>query len=67
MRKVAAFVTYVCLAACSATPMQSASEQELTTHSEGWRQRQAELDADAILAGMAQARYRAQALARMGR
>jgi hypothetical protein len=47
--------------------MQSASEQELTTHSEGWRQRQAELDADAILAGMAQARYRAQALARMGR
>jgi hypothetical protein len=66
MRIAVALATLVCLVACSATPMQSASEQELT-HRDDLRQRQAELNADAILAGMAQARRRAQALARMGR
>jgi hypothetical protein len=32
-----------------------------------WRQRQAELDAQAIMQGMAQARQRAEQLARTGR
>jgi hypothetical protein len=66
MRIAAALVTYVCLSACSAMPTRSASEQALTS-GYGWRQQQAELDAEAILEGMAQARHRAQALARMGR
>ena len=66
MRIAAAFVTYMCLAGCSTTLTQSASEHVLTRQ-DGWRQQQAELDAQAILEGMAQARHRAQALARMGR
>jgi acyl carrier protein phosphodiesterase len=66
MRLVVALVTFVCLTACSATPDQSSSEQALMRQ-DGWRQRQAELDAQAILEGMAQARNRALALARSGR
>jgi acyl carrier protein phosphodiesterase len=66
MRVAVVFVTFVGLAACSATPEQSPSEQALTRQ-DGWRQRQAELNAQAILEGMAQARNRAQALARSGR
>jgi hypothetical protein len=54
------------LAGCSAVPAQSASEQALTRQ-DSWRSKQAELNAQAILAGMAQARQRALALARMGR
>jgi acyl carrier protein phosphodiesterase len=66
MRFAVAFVTFVALAACSATPERSLSEQALTRQDD-WRQRQADLDAQAILEGMAQARNRAQALARSGR
>jgi hypothetical protein len=66
MRIAAVFLTYVCLAGCSPMPTQSASEQALT-HQDGWGQQQAELDAQAILEGMAQARHRAQELARTGR
>jgi hypothetical protein len=66
MRIAAAFLTFVCLAACSEVPRQSASEQALMGQ-EVWRQQQAVLDAEAILDGMAQARLRAEQQARMAR
>jgi hypothetical protein len=66
MRIAAAFLTFVCLAACSAKSTPYASEQALTRQ-DGWRQQQAVLDAQAILDGMAQARHRAQELARTAR
>jgi hypothetical protein len=66
MRIAAAFLTLVGVAACGVAPTQSASEQELIRQ-DGWRQQQAERDAQAILDGMAQARYRAQQLARTSR
>ena len=56
----------ICLAACSDAPSQSASEQALMRQ-DGWRQRQAVLDAEAILEGMQQARLRAEMQARMAR
>ncbi|HXA20876.1 MAG TPA: hypothetical protein VNW90_01165 [Acetobacteraceae bacterium] len=66
MRIAAALLTIVCMAACSAAPMQSASEQAFTDQ-DSWRQQQAVLDAQAILEGMAQARLRAEQQARTAR
>jgi hypothetical protein len=66
MRIVAVVVTIVCVSACNAANTQSASEQELTVQG-GWGQEQAVLDAQAILAGMAQARLRAEQQARVAR
>jgi hypothetical protein len=66
MRIAAAFLTFLCLAACSEVPTQSASEQDLMRQ-DGWRQNQAVLDAEAILDGMTQARLRAEQQARMAR
>lgn len=60
MRPAAVLLTIVCLAACSASP--TWSEQGFLDQDE-WRQKQAALDADAILRGMEQARQRAEALA----
>jgi hypothetical protein len=54
-------LTLACLAACSgAQTVSQARDDE-------WRQGQAELDAQAIMQGMAQARQRAEQLARTGR
>ena len=64
LRLTAALLTLVCLAACGG--VQTASEYSLARGDE-WRQRQAELDAQAIMQGMAQARQRAEQLARTGR
>jgi hypothetical protein len=66
MRIAAAFLTFLCLAACSEGPTQSASEQDLMRQ-DGWREKQAVLDAEAILDGMTQARLRAEQQARMAR
>ena len=66
MRIVATVLTFACLAACSAAPTQSASEQALMDQ-DGWRQHQAALDAEAIMVGMAQARLRAEQQARSAR
>jgi hypothetical protein len=66
MRIAVAILTFVCLAACSEVPTQSASEQALMRQ-DGWRQQQSLLDAAAILEGMAQARLRAEQQARMAR
>jgi hypothetical protein len=66
MRIVAALLTCVWVAACSAAPTQSASEQALMDQ-DGWRQQQAERDAEAIMLGMAQARLRAEQQARSAR
>jgi hypothetical protein len=65
MRTAAALLTFACLSACSVAPPQPVSEQALVNQ-DGWRQQQAVLDAQAILEGMAQARNRAQQLARTG-
>ena len=65
MRPFLVLVTVVCLAACGTT--QTQSETELVRHDSEWRQRQAVLDAEAILQGMAQARERYQELARSAR
>jgi hypothetical protein len=57
-------LTLACLAACGG--VQTVSERSPARDDE-WRQRQAELDAQAIMQGMAQARQRAEQLARTGR
>ena len=64
MRLTAALLTLACLAACGV--VQTVSERSPARDDE-WRQRQAELDAQAIMQGMAQARQRAEQLARTGR
>jgi hypothetical protein len=64
MRLTAALLTLACLAACDG--VQTVSEHP-PVRNDGWRQRQAELDAQAIMQGMAQARQRAEQLARTGR
>jgi hypothetical protein len=63
MRPAAVLLTIVCLAACSSSSSSTSSEQ-LLVGQDAWRQKQAELDADAIVRGMEQARERAEALAR---
>jgi hypothetical protein len=62
MRAVAALMI-VCLSACGTSPAleQAWGEQD------NWGGPQAQLDAQAIMAGMEQARIRAALLARMGR
>ena len=65
MRLIAALLTFVSLAACGA--QQSQSEHALVRYDDEWRQRQAVLDAEAIMQGMAQARERAQNVARSAR
>jgi hypothetical protein len=65
MRLTAALLTVACLVACSMA--QSQSEHSLVRYDDEWRQRQAVLDAEAILQGMAQARERQDALARTAR
>jgi len=64
MRVTAALLTLVCLAACGG--VQTAPEHLARGDDEG-RQRQVELNAQAIMQGMAQARQRAEQLARTGR
>ena len=64
MRLTAALLTLACLAACGG--VQTVSERSPARDDE-WRQRQAELDAQAIMQGMAQARQRVEQLARTGR
>ena len=61
MRLTVALLTLACLAACDG--VQTVSERSPARDDE-WRQRQAELDAQAIMQGMAQARHRAEQLAR---
>jgi galactitol-specific phosphotransferase system IIB component len=62
MRAVTAIII-VCLSACgTSTALEQALEEQ-----DNWRGRQAQLDAQAIMAGMDQARIRAAVLARMGR
>ncbi len=66
MRVAAALVTLACLSACNtAAPTQA--EHALVRYDDEWRQRQAVLDAEAIMQGMAQARSRQQELARSAR
>jgi hypothetical protein len=64
-RLSAALLTLACLAACSGA--QTVTEPSLARDDDEWRQRQAELDAQAIMQGMEQARQRAEQLARTGR
>lgn len=65
VRLAAALITFACLSACGMSP--SGSEAELVRHDEGWRQHQAQLDAEAILRGMQRARDQASELARSSR
>lgn len=65
MRLAAVLLTFVCLSACGMTP--SSSEEDLARHDDTWRQRQAALDANAIMQGMARAREQAAEMARLSR
>lgn len=65
MRLAAALLTFICLSACSVTSVQQADLD--FSDNDVRRQTQAMHDADAILQGMAQARQRAQMLARSAR
>jgi hypothetical protein len=65
MGLTAALLILVCLAACGG--VQTVSEHSPARHDDEWRQRQAELDTQAIMQGVAQARQRAEQLARTGR
>jgi cell division protein ZapA (FtsZ GTPase activity inhibitor) len=64
MRLPAALLILACLTTCDR--VQTVSEHSPARNDE-WRQRQAELDAQAIMQGMTQARHRAEKLARTGR
>jgi hypothetical protein len=65
MRLLPALLTVACLAAAYGGVL-TVSEHSPARDDE-WRQRQAALDAQAIMQGMAQARQRAEQLARTGR
>ena len=65
MRPFTVLLTVACLAACGIE--QTQSEHALVGYDNEWRQRQAVLDADAIMQGMAQARQRQEQLARSAR
>ena len=65
MRPFTVLLTVACLAACGAE--QTQSEHALVRYDNDRRQRQAVLDADAIMQGMAQARQRQEELARSAR
>jgi hypothetical protein len=64
MRSTAALLMILCLAACATS---TTSTEQLLVGQDELRQRQAVLDADAIMRGMEQARQRAEALARTSR
>jgi hypothetical protein len=65
MRWLLALLTVACLVACGL--QQSQSEHALVRYDDEWRQKQAALDAEAILQGMAQARQSREQLARTAR
>lgn len=65
MRLLLACFTLVGIAACAT--QQSQSEHALVRYDDEWRQKQAILDAEAILQGMAQARQRQEQMARSAR
>ena len=65
MRLAAALFTFVCLSACSMSSVQP--PESVLGDNDAWRRTQAMKDADAILAGMAQARQRAEMMARSAR
>ncbi|HEY7581993.1 MAG TPA: hypothetical protein VH855_30710 [Acetobacteraceae bacterium] len=65
MRLLLAFFSVACLSACGT--QQSQSEHALVRYDDEWRQKQAVLDAEAILRGMAQARERQEQMARTAR
>jgi hypothetical protein len=65
MRLTAVLLILACVAACGVE--QTQSEHALVRYDNEWRQRQAVLDAEAIMRGMAQARERYQELARSAR
>jgi hypothetical protein len=65
MRLIVGLLTIACLSACGAA--QTQSESSLVRYDDEWRQRQAVLDAEAIMQGMAQARQRAEQTARTQR
>ena len=65
MRMTALLLMLAVLAACGSE--QTQSEHALVRYDDEWRQRQAVLDAEAIMRGMAQARERYQELARSAR
>jgi outer membrane biogenesis lipoprotein LolB len=65
MRLLAALIVIALLAACGLA--QTEPEQALVRYDDGWRHRQAALDAEAILKGMAQARQSQAELARSSR
>jgi hypothetical protein len=67
MRLVVALLTIACVSACGVSTTPSQSEQALMRYDDEARQRQAELNAQAIMRGMAQARQRAELLARTAR
>jgi outer membrane biogenesis lipoprotein LolB len=65
MRCLLALFIFACLSACGL--QQSQSEHALVRYDDEWRQKQAELDAAAILQGMAQARQSREQMARSAR
>jgi hypothetical protein len=65
MRLPVALFTFLCLSACSVAPSQQ--PDPMMGRNDEWRQRQALQDADIILQGMAQARQRADMMARTAR
>ncbi len=65
IRLAAALLAFASLSACGMSP--SGPESDLVRHDDGWRQHQAQLDADAILKGMQRARDQASELARSSR
>jgi hypothetical protein len=66
MRVLLAFLTVACVAACGGM-QQAPSEHALVRYDDEWRQKQAVLDAEAILQGMAQARQNREQMARSAR
>ncbi|HEX4171981.1 MAG TPA: hypothetical protein VHY82_05835 [Acetobacteraceae bacterium] len=68
MRRLLVFFTVACLSACGTQQQsQSQSEHALVRYDDEWRQKQAVLDAEAILQGMAQARQSRAQMARTSR
>jgi hypothetical protein len=65
MRWLLGFLTIACLSACGT--QQSQSEHALVRYDDEWRQKQAILDVEAILQGMAQARQSREEMARSAR
>ena len=65
MRLIAALLTVACLSGCNGT--QTQSEHALVGNDQEMRHRLAVMDVEAILQGMAQARQRAELLARTTR